>query len=367
MNRLRTMPLLMLCTCLSIFIFPETATSAPCVTATAACTEWITLPGEPSRFLVYRTYPLDSKNESIARALIVIHGGSRDADNQLRTGTAAAFLGSALEDTIVIAPRFASNTGNDCRDALASNELNWTCEIQRPDSWRYGGLAIGSEKTTSYDIVDEILRKLGRKEIFPNLNAIVVAGHSGGGAFVTRYEMTNQVHDKLGVSVTYVVSNPNSYAYLDRTRPTSSAYPASVPTPGDIASGAASPEPFVPFFDAANCITYDNWPNGLGNRAGYSSRLTEEVLKKQLATRPTTYLLGEQDILSISLPPASIDRSCSLMAQGPTRLARGLAFGKYVNERFRGQHRTIVLPLCGHNSRCMFTADLALPILFPKQ
>jgi len=26
-----------------------------------------------------------------------------------------------------------------------------------------------------------------------------------------------------------------------------------------------------------------------------------------------------------------------------------------------------MVPLCGHNARCMFTSDTALPLLFPKQ
>jgi hypothetical protein len=54
------------------------------------------------------------------------------------------------------------------------------------------------------------------------------------------------------------------------------------------------------------------------------------------------------------------------MAQGPTRLARGQAFGAYVNAKYHAKHQVVVVPLCGHNARCMFTADLALPILFPK-
>ena len=38
---------------------------------------------------------------------------------------------------------------------------------------------------------------------------------------MTRYEMANQVHDTLGVPVTYVVANPSSYAYPDAGRPAS--------------------------------------------------------------------------------------------------------------------------------------------------
>jgi len=49
------------------------------------------------------------------------------------------------------------------------------------------------------------------------------------------------------------------------------------------------------------------------------------------------------------------------MAQGANRLARGQAFGKYVAEKYGAAHQTTVVPLCGHNARCMFTAD-SVPI-----
>jgi hypothetical protein len=228
--------------------------------------------------------------------------------------------------------------------------VSWVCDVQRPDSWRTGGGAIGNDKITSYDAADEILRKLARKQTFPNLKAIVVAGHSAGGMFVTRYEMVNQVHDTLGVSVTYVVSNPNIYAYPDALRPAVPAYPA---------TGAG---PVVPFPDAANCTGFDNWPYGLEKRVGYSARLTVDQLRKQLTARPTTYLLGDLDIL----PIPNWDASCAALAQGPTRLARGQAFGRYVSEKYGAQHRTVIVRFCGHNSRCMFSSEAALPLIFPK-
>lgn len=317
------------------------AYAAPCITATQACTEWIDFSAAPSRSMLYRTYPLDVKNEAIARAFIMIHGAGRDADNYFRTAVAAAFLGGALDDTIVISPRFASNDGRSCRDTLAANEVNWSCS---GDSWRSGGVAINNDRLTSYELMDEILRKLARKSVFPNLKAIVVAGHSAGGQYVTRYDMANQVHDTLGVPVTYVVSNPSSYAYFDPTRPN------------------ADGSDFRPFADARNCTTYDRWPYGLLNRTGYTSKVGDEQLKKQMAARPVTYLLGEIDIL----PLGGFDSSCPAMAQGPTRLARGQAYLKYVNQKYGAKHKLTVVPLCGHNARCMFTSETALPIIFPK-
>src|SRR5437899_8768527 len=143
---------------------------SPCISATPICTEWINLGGGPSRSMIYRTYALDAKNDRITRALVVVHGAGRDADNYFRTALAATFLAGALEDTVVISPRFASNDGG-CQDTLAANEVNWPCN---GDSWRSGGAADKEGKLTSYDFADAILRKLANKATFPNLRAIVV-------------------------------------------------------------------------------------------------------------------------------------------------------------------------------------------------
>ena len=94
-----------------LFVLPLALDAAPCINAGPGCTEWIAFNGGPARSLVYRTYSLETKNPAITRALIMIHGAGRDADNYFRTALAAAFLGGALDDTMVISPRFASNDG----------------------------------------------------------------------------------------------------------------------------------------------------------------------------------------------------------------------------------------------------------------
>jgi pimeloyl-ACP methyl ester carboxylesterase len=313
-------------------------TAAPCVTVD--CKEWVKPGAGEAASLVYRSHPLTVKNETITRAFVLIHGAGRDADNHFRTAVAAGFLAGALETTLILSPRFASKNGG-CNDVMDANELNWPCGGV---SWRAGGQAVNHERFTSYDLMDELLRRLARKEIFPNLKAVVVAGHSAGGQYVSRYQMANQVHDTLGVPVHYIVSNPSSYAYLDATRPN------------------AAGDNFGSFGDARNCTTYDRWPYGLKERTGYAARLNDEQLKQQLAARVTTYLLGELD----TTPLAGFDGSCPAMAQGANRWLRGQAFAKYVNQKFGAQHTVTPVPLCGHNARCIFTAEAALPLLFPK-
>ena len=59
----------------------------PCTKAAPDCTGWVNL-GNQARALVYRTYALETKNDTITRALIMIHGANRDADNYFRTALA---------------------------------------------------------------------------------------------------------------------------------------------------------------------------------------------------------------------------------------------------------------------------------------
>ncbi len=332
--------------------------TAPCTTATSACTEWVTLGGGPSRSLIYRTYSLDTRNDGVRRALIMVHGTNRNPDHYFATATTAAFLAGAIDDTVVIAPRIASNDRN-CKDPLAPNEVSWACG---GDSWRSGGVAASNPNLTSFDFVDEILRKLAKKSTFPNLRAIVVAGHSAGGQFVSRYEMANRVHDTLGVPITYVVANPSSYAWPAATRP----LPKNDGAP-DAAKGAWETEDihkkfeYGPF-ESGGCANYDKWPYGFESRtSGYTAKTSDDQLKKQLVSRPTTYLFGQVDVL----PLGGFDSSCSAMAQGATRRARGEAFIKYLNETMGAKAAAQIVPECGHNDRCIYTTDAVLPVVFP--
>jgi hypothetical protein len=96
--------------------------------------------------------------------------------------------------------------------------------------------------------------------------------------------------------------------------------------------------------------------------SGYTAKVSDAQLIQQLIARPTTYLLGQVD----TLPLGGFDSSCSAMAQGPTRRARGEAFVKFVNETLGAKHLAVIVPECGHNDRCVYTTDVVFPVIFPK-
>ena len=331
------------------------AAVAACTTSTTACTEWVMLGGGPARSMIYTSYSLDKPNDRIRRALIMVHGTNRNADHYFATAMAAAFLAGAVDDAVVIAPHLIA-----CADRPDVNEVVWSCN---GDSWRSGGASTSHPNLTSFDFADQILRKLANKTVFPNMHAIVVAGHSAGGQFVTRYEMSNRVHDILGVPVSYVVANPSSYSWPAPTRPTA----AGDAEPADARDGWKSEAVHTNFtfgpYDSSQCAAYNRWPFGLDDRvSGYTAKISDELLKKQLVSRPTTYLLGQVD----TLPLGGFDSSCGAMAQGPTRRARGEAFVKYVNETLGAKHNAIIVSECGHNDRCVYTTDAVREVIFPK-
>ncbi len=338
------------------------AATAACTTATANCTEWVALGAGSARSLIYRSRSLDARDANVRRALIMVHGTNRNADHYFTTAVTSAFLAGALDDTVVISPRIASAAGS-CHDTLAPNEVSWSCT---GDSWRSGGMSPSHPDLSSFDFVDQILKKLANKNMFPNMRAIVVAGHSAGGQVVARYQIANRVHETIvtgGVAVTYVVANPSSYAWPDSSRQQA----VDDATPENAKGAWETDKPHTKFsygpFDASACPNYDRWPAGLTNRtSGYTVKMSDDQLKKQLVSRPTTFLFGQVD----TLPLGGFDSSCPAMAQGATRRARGEAYVKYINEKLGATHAMQIVPECGHNDRCVYTTDAVLPVVFPK-
>lgn len=322
----------------------------PCTVGGPACLEKVKLGGDSHYSLVYRSFPLTEKNTRIERALIIVHGQGRNADNYFVSGVLAALAAGRLQDSLVIAPRLASNSGGGCRDTLDPGEISWTCGGDA--DWRGGGSAKGAN-VFAFDLIDELIRQLSDRDVFPNMKTVVVSGHSAGGQFANRYSILAK-SDRAGtVAVKYAVLNPSTYLYLDATRLSANATCSE--------KGGCTGE-FREYFEGRNCTTYNDWRNGLPKRTGYNMSTSDDELRKQMAARDVTYLVGEFD----TIPVYGFDNSCPAMAQGPTRQARGINYWNYVRSKFKAEHKLVIVPACGHSGRCMYTADVALPVLFPK-
>ncbi len=304
----------------------------------AACLERVPVPG--GDFIPVYTNGALAKGASWAtRAVIVIHGNGRNADKYFQYGESAAKKSQENLTTLVLAPHFTITSDAAKR---AVNQIYWT----RSAGWKRGDLSSAESRPriSSFEIIDIIFELLGNRQHFPNLNRVVIAGHSAGGQFVQRYAVGHP-DDVIPahLQVRYVVANPSSYLYFDPQRPVMG---------GD---GFAIPA------NAADC-SYDRYKFGLQRRNTYMNATSDTVLAERYRKRDVVYLLGDKDT---NPNHRSLDKSCGAAAQGPTRFTRGNAYKAYL-DRFHAphNHRLLSVPGVAHNGRKMLTSEAGIAALF---
>jgi len=300
-----------------------------------------------------RNLSLTGSYPQVQRAVVLVHGTNRNAAQAYDNLRDAAAVAGVQDGTaLLVAPQFLIEEDITLH-ALASDVLFWsepgwkegdrsaiTVEHPRPD-----GLS-------SFAIMDSILYRIASRN--PNLQTIVLAGHSAGGQFVQRYAAGNTMEQWLqsefGVSVQYVVANPSSYLYFNAKR-----------------ARAGTTDVFeVPPAPARQaCPDYNRYKYGLLQLNPYMASLSVDAIKSQYASRRVTVLLGELDA-----DPAdpSMDMSCAANFQGDHRLERGQIFRNHLVEAFGSSvlssHRFEVIPGVGHSSSGMFTSECGASVLY---
>jgi pimeloyl-ACP methyl ester carboxylesterase len=272
---------------------------------------------------------------NVTRALILVHGRLRNAQTYLQSGIDAAEHAGVSANTLVIAPQFL-NASDIKRNHLDGQVLRWN-----GNDWMAGEPSTGPGQISSYGALDQIIKHLGNRTLFPALKEIVVAGHSGGGQVVQRFALTGHDHPTLkneGIRLRYVVANPSSYAYFSRQRPVQ--------------------------FDTASCPGFNDWKYGLQHLPAYAKGQSVEQLEQAYVSRDITYLLGQQD--TDPNHPA-LDKSCEAETQGAYRLMRGHNYFDYLKHRHPQLSQTLVeVPGVGHNGDEIFTSPEGQKVLFTQ-
>jgi pimeloyl-ACP methyl ester carboxylesterase len=255
----------------------------------------------------------------VTRAVVVIHGSSRSSSDAFDSVKAVV-----PSDVLVVAPRFKTSS-----DSPTSSELYWT-----KSGWNQGADSTGSLpwRISSFEAASVLLTEM--RATYPNLDTIVIAGHSAGGQFAQRLAATN-----TDARNHFVVANPSSYLYFDDLRP--------------VGSGFGKPS------DA--CSWYNNYRYGLDDRtedSPYMGNISRATLTAQYGQSRVTYLLGAKD----TDPSASdLDVSCEAMAQGAHRLERGQKFYQHLPAVFgsgiTARHSLSVVSNVGHSASQMFSSS----------
>ncbi|MCA7962864.1 alpha/beta hydrolase [Burkholderia cenocepacia] len=286
---------------------------------------------------VYADHPLDQAAPDVVRVFIVIHGTLRNADAYYASGRQVVEkAGAAGAGTMVVAPQFLTRA--DVRAfSLGASTLAWTQE-----GWKGGEPARQPGPVSSFAALDALLAHFADRSLYPSLSTVVVIGHSAGAQLLQRYAVAGREGDALartGVAVRYVVANPSSYLYFDDERPNADA----------LAGGA--------------CPRATEWKYGLKSAPPYVASQDVRDLETRYVARRVVYLLGQADTNPYT---HFIDRSCAAMAQGPYRLARGLAYFDYLKKRHPDDlaQQVVEVPGVGHDGLGMFTSVCGLAVLF---
>lgn len=149
--------------------------------------------------------------------------------NALKVATAAD-AGISPDSVAVLAPYFANGAdkglaypwteGLRAGRGSTTNALVWS-----GSQWSAGAnnaYPHASQNTSSFFVLDTLIKYFDDSTLFPNLNQIVLAGHSMGGQMVQRYAAVSP-YQETRVPVTHWVGNPDSYVWLDESRPLSTA------------------------------------------------------------------------------------------------------------------------------------------------
>jgi pimeloyl-ACP methyl ester carboxylesterase len=301
----------------------------------------IDTPQGKAEFPLYLSKDWNVPQPQLTRAVIVIHGKLRNADVYFHTAEKAQrAAGANPDDTLLIAPQFLAELDTQIHSEPA-DLLRWN-----DNAWMGGEPAQAPLPISSYGVLDAIVEHLADRKLFPHLQHVVFAGHSGGAQVVQRYAVAARdlgVLSTEGIDVRYVVSSPSSYAYFDAQRPN--------------AQGVAAP------FNASQCADFNQWKYGMDNRPAYLNDRTPQELEAAYAARRVDYLVGGNDD---DPQQAALDRSCAAQAQGEERVARAEGYFHYMQARHpEGLKQTFhVVPGVGHNGARMLTSECALSAMF---
>ncbi|MEE4379217.1 MAG: hypothetical protein V2J55_17140 [Candidatus Competibacteraceae bacterium] len=300
----------------------------------------ITIDGWKAEY--WRNHPIGTVNYNYDRAVVVIHGSDRNADDYYYRIRNAVETEDMFENTLIVAPRFPEPS-----DPVADDMLYWDGGDGEQQGWRGGQDSVNGPGVSSFSVIDVILQEIN--DNFPNIKVVTVVGHSAGGQVVQRYAAINVKEDDLrdDLKVKYVVANPSTYMYLWDDRP-------------DLLYAFEDD----PMQNCDSIVTYNTYYYGL---AGLPWSLpyafwsyedlypleTVALIRDQLTLREVYVMLGTADTQT----GGGLVNSCEAKAQGPNRYERGLNyFDHIINHYPDTNHELVEIANVGHNSNAMFNS-----------
>ena len=278
------------------------------------------------------------QDPSVDRAIIVIHGMNRNAEDYYNSIYDNAVEFNILSETIIIAPQYLITT--DLNHWQPSNEYvfwsgttPWSSGEQSSSTTQHPR----SYAISSFSIMDSLISHLLSN--FSNLQDIVLVGNSAGGQFVNRYAAGSD--QEGGGMIRYVVSAPSSYLYFDENRYNEYQMPFSWSVP-------------------QGCTGYNDYKYGLDDLNEYMENAGIDSILSRYDRRNIQYLIGEND--------TGGTQDCESMVQGSNRLERSIIYFNYLkyffgNDIMENQQIAIISDV-GHSYNNIFSSECGRAAIF---
>jgi hypothetical protein len=288
-------------------------------------------------------YDLHQKNRNVTRLIVAIHSSNHDAKMYYRNTLLLAQKLNKTNETLIVAPHLLIGS-------LVSKEkpvdfLFWEVPPFRGSSRAF----YKGEKAnvSAYEILDTLIDAISQSHFFPNLQEIVIFGHSAGGQLVNRYAAYSRFN-KNSLHVRYVVMAPSSYLYFNNERALAG-------------NTNRFDTPTLP------SKVYNRWGYGMEKLYGVHKRhhVTAERMHRQYQNSEIIYLVGANDN---NPNDASLGKSQGAMLQGHHRLERAQIYYNYLQHIFttsitKTQHLHVI-PNAAHSSKALMSSAKGSEALF---
>ncbi len=320
----------------------------------------VEIEGETVIFTYESTHDLKSAPDSDIELVVFVHHGAAQNPTtyfeNMKAARDAAAIDRPEEDfenkVMVVSPAMIGERHIEDNPGRYENGnyAYW------PGGWRGGSNSVTEPGVSNFELLDAMVLHVA--DHFPNVKAVVHAGHSAGGQVVSRYSVGTPIYDDLieqDIYPRYIISNPSSFLYLDTRRPDFDTEESFVDYSDE-----------VPVVDGEECPQFNEYAYGFdGELVEYMTHRSIEEMVEEFAERDVYLLQGMDDD---DPEGAALDRSCPALMQGRHRLERGEWYYKYFGELYGDEgYETKFLetvPGVGHDNAKMFASEEGKPMIF---
>ncbi|SJX60091.1 uncharacterized protein SRS1_11405 [Sporisorium reilianum f. sp. reilianum] len=278
----------------------------------------------------------------IKRVIITQPGLPRDywkyanlVRNSLLCASVNSSLGINRDEILIAAPTWFA-TVDASAGAAQSTDL-----VFNGGSWATGVNSAGPNgaSISSFEALDDLVNKFFDKSTYPNVQHVVIAGHSLGGSFTQHYAMLRKPNAAQDAQISYFVGNPGAYVWPTSDRP--------VQNPG------------------GNCAsTADQWSYGLQSLPPYGSgQGSAGSIASRYYGRNVMYALGLDD-------NEGGDSHCEAQYQGTSHLTRGQNFQRALQSANGGNvpssHQFNYVANVAHEDYLIFSDPTSQQFLFAQ-